>query len=390
MTDAMNQEGAVTGRPLDPPAAAATAATPVQPAAAAILDVDLGAVVANWRDLSRRGGPGAVAGVLKADAYGLGAARVAPSLHAAGCRHFFVAHLNEALAIRDLVPDAMLAVLNGLWPGTEAEYVARGITPVLGTLREVEAWAGHARVCGRQLDALLHVDTGMNRLGLDRAELARLAAEPGRLDGIRLRYVMTHLVAAEAPEDPANAAQRARFAAARAALPAVPFSFANSSGLFLGPDFASDLARPGAALYGINPTPDHANPMRNTVRLRARVLHVREIAAGESVGYNAVWTADRPSRIATVSVGYADGFHRALSNHGNAYFDGRGVPLVGRVSMDLTTFDATDHPGLQPGAWLELIGPQASPDAVATAAGTNGYEILTSLGSRYHRAYTGG
>ena len=200
---------------------------------------------------------------------------------------------------------------------------------------------------------------------------------------------MTHLVASEIPEDPANEAQRRRFAEACARLPAAPRSLANSSGIFLGPAFASDLARPGAALYGLNPRPGGANPMRNPVRLRARVLQLREIAAGESVGYNRTWTAARPSRIATVAVGYADGFPRALGNRAEACFDGSPVPLVGRVSMDLTTFDATDHPALVPGAWLELIGDQVTPDDLAARAGTNGYDILTSLGRRYHRRYHG-
>jgi alanine racemase len=356
---------------------------------AAVLEIDLDAIAANWRLLRARGAPGAVAAVVKADGYGLGARRIAARLFAEGCRHFFTAHLNEALAIRDAVPGALLAALNGLWPGSEAAYVADDITPVLGTLDEIDRWSAAGRVAGRKLAALLHVDTGMNRLGLDAQALALVQREPMRLDGIDLRYVMTHLVAAEMPLDPLNEIQRDRFAAACAGLPPAPRSFANSSGLFLGAGFASDLARPGAALYGVNPTPGQANPMRGTVRLMARVLHVRAIAAGESVGYNAVWTAARPSRIATASVGYADGFLRALSNHGTAFFDGRPIPLVGRVSMDLTTFDATEFAELAAGDWLELIGPHASPDQVAQAAATNGYEILTSLGPRYHRSYLG-
>jgi alanine racemase len=356
---------------------------------AAVLEIDLDAIAANWRALRRRGAPGAVAAVLKADGYGLGARPIAARLLAEGARAFFTAHLNEALAIRAAVPGALLAALNGLWPGSETTYVAHDITPVLGSLDEIARWGAAARSAGRTLPALLHVDTGMNRLGLDARELAVLQSDHLRLSGIELRYVMTHLVAAEMPNDPLNETQRRRFAAACAGLPPAPRSFANSSGLFLGPGFASDLARPGAALYGVNPTPGQANPMQGTVRLLARVLHVRDIAAGESVGYNAVWTAARPSRIATASVGYADGFLRALSNHGTAFFDGHPIPLVGRVSMDLTTFDATDFPALGAGDWLELIGPHATPDLVAQAAATNGYEILTSLGPRYYRTYLG-
>ena len=347
-----------------------------------LLEIDRAAIVANWQALRQ----GSTAAVVKADAYGLGAMSVAPALYAAGCRHFFTAHPAEALAIRDAVPGAMLAVLNGLWPGLEQEFAAHDLTPVLGTLDEIDRWAAQARQAGVALPAILHVDTGMNRLGLDARELGLLAADHTRLDGLAVRYIMTHLVSAECPDDPMNERQRLAFDAACGRLPPAPRSFANSSGLFLGPGFASDLARPGAALYGVNPTPGRPNPQRAVVRLRARVLQVREIAAGESVGYNSCWVAARPSRIATVSVGYADGYLRALSNAATAYFDGAPVPLVGRVSMDLTTFDVTDSPALKAGDWLDLIGP-GGVDALADSAGTNGYEILTSLGRRYPRLY---
>ena len=358
-----------------------------QSAAGAVLEVDLGAIADNWRLLRARHASGPVAGVVKADAYGLGAQQVAPALLAAGCRHFFVALLDEALALRNLLPGAMLAVLGGLLPGTEPDYLAHDIVPVLGSLAEVDAWSAAARHVGRAVPAILHVDTGMARLGLDVRELAALQQDHARLAGIDLRYVMTHLVASEIPSDPLNERQRRRFAAACTRLPAAPRSFANSSGIFLGPRWGSDLARPGAALYGINPTPDRPNPMRLPLRLRARVLAVREVRAGTGVGYNATWRAPRRSRIATAGIGYADGLHRGFSPRGRAFFDATPVPLVGRVSMDLTTFDATGVPGLVPGCWLELIGPAQTPDDVAAAAGTNGYEVLTSLGRRLHRVY---
>jgi alanine racemase len=357
------------------------------PGAGAVLEIDLAAIVANWRSLSALHGTGPVAGVVKADAYGLGARHVAPALHAAGCRHFFVALLDEALAIRPLLPGAMVGVLNGLVPGSEGDFVAHGITPVLGSLAEVERWAAAGRAMARKLPAILHVDTGMARLGLDQAELACLQQDHARLAGLDLLYIMTHLVSSELPDDPLNQHQRARFRAACAGLPSAPRSLANSSGIFLGERFASDLARPGAALYGINPTPAASNPMRLPVRLCTRVLQVREVGTGVSVGYNATWRASRPSRVATVALGYADGWHRSLSGRGMAVFDERPVPLVGRISMDLTTFDVTEHPAISAGAWLELIGPACTPDDVAAAAGTNGYEVLTSLGQRIHRVY---
>jgi len=358
-------------------------------AAGAILEIDLDAIAANWRSLRDRHPTGAVAAVVKADGYGLGAWVIAARLHREGCRHFFTAQFDEAVAIRDVVPDAILATLNGLLPGTAPEYAARDILPVLGSLTEIEAWAAEARRAGRSLPALLHIDTGMSRLGLDTGELASLRVDGTRLDGIALRCVMTHLVSSEVPDDPTNARQLRRFADACAAFPGIPRSIANSSAMFLGADYMADLARPGAALYGINPTPGRPNPMRPVVRLLARVLQVRDIPAGETVGYNGIWRADRPSRIATVGVGYADGWHRAHSGRGAAFFDGGPVPLVGRVSMDLTTYDVTGRPEIGPGAILELIGPSIPPDIVAEAGGTNGYEVLTSLGRRFARTYRG-
>jgi alanine racemase len=348
-----------------------------------ILEISLPAIVANWRALDSRH-PGATAAVLKADGYGLGAAPIARALAAAGCRHFFVATPNEAVALRDAVPGAFLAVLNGLYPNAAPLYAASNLTPVLGSLTELAAWQTHAKAIGKKRPAMLHIDTGMNRLGLSPQDLAKT---PDLLAGLDIAYVMTHLLAAERPDDPSNERQLHRFIQARAALPAAPTSIANSSGLFLGPAFASDLARPGAAVYGLNPTPDLPNPMTPVVRLRARVLQVREVKTGESVGYNACWIAPRPSRIATLPVGYADGFLRSLTNRGAAHFDGRPVPLVGRVSMDLTTFDITDYPAINVGTWLDLIGPDLPADALADLAGTNGYEILTSLGARYPRLY---
>ncbi len=348
-----------------------------------LLEIDLDAVAANWRSL---GSGAAVGAVLKADAYGLGAVPVATRLYAEGCRHFFVAHPAEALAIATMCGGharrAEWAMARRRAASGGAGHCACPRVP--GRNRRV---GGPCRVCGRSLPALLHVDTGMNRLGLDDRGVDVLAREPDRLRGIDLRYIMTHLVSAECPDDPVNEAQRQRFAAACARLPPAPRSFANSSGLFLGPGYASDLARPGAALYGVNPTPGRPNPMRQTVRLAPRVLQIRDLLPGEGVGYNGQWVADRPSRIATVSVGYADGFLRALTNRAIAYFDDRPVPLVGRVSMDLSTFDVTESPGLARGGWLDLIGRHNPVDALAEQAGTNGYEILTSLGRRYPRVY---
>jgi len=353
----------------------------------AILDIDLNAIAANWRTLAATH-PGATAGVIKANAYGLGATHVAPKLLAAGCRHFFVAHLSEALAIRNFVPDAMLAVLNGLLAEEVPEYSAHGILPVLGSLPEIALWRAEAQRLEHPLPALLHFDTGISRLGIPPAEFTALRDDPSLLAGITVQFVMTHLVSAEIPHDPINQAQLSRFAAIRAAFPNVPASIANSSGMFLGPEFGLNLTRPGAALYGINPKPGSQNPMQPVVRLSARIMQVQNLAPGGTVGYNGIWKAQRPSRIAVLSVGYADGYLRSLSNTATAMFNGRRIPLVGRVSMDLTTFDITDTPA-EVGDMLDLIGPGHDADALAKEAGTNGYEILTSLSRRYQRRYAG-
>ena len=335
----------------------------------AVLTIDLAAIVANWRRLGAvHGAP--CAAVLKADGYGLGAAPVGRALAAAGCGYFFVAHLAEGLALRAaLGPGPLVAVLNGFATGADG---TAGLTPVLNSLADIAAHQGRP--------GILQLDTGMARLGVPPAEWPQLAS-------LQPLFLMTHLAVPDQPDHPLNAMQAGRFAAARALLPGVPASLAASAGIFLGPDFASDLARPGAALYGLNPTPGQPNPMLPVVRLDAPVLQLREIPAGTPVGYGASWVAERPSRVATVAAGYADGYLRALSGRAIASFQGQPVPLIGRVSMDLTTFDVTDLPGLRPGDALTLIGPGCTPDELAERAGTIGYEILTSLGARYRRQY---
>lgn len=354
--------------------------------AGATLTVDLDAVAENWRLLAARVAPhAACAAMVKADAYGLGAARVGPALAKAGANTFFVAHLDEGIALRAAI-DREIGILEGPRPGTEGEHRARRLTPVLNSLEQIERW--RASGGGR---AILHLDTGMSRLGLSDSEIEVLAAEPDRLAGIPLAWIMTHLVSGEVQQDPDNETQLARFRAARAKLPPCPGSLANSAGIFLGPAYHFDLVRPGAALYGLAPVEGAPNPMRTTVRLEAEILQVREIPDGRTVGYNGQWRAGRPTRIATVGVGYADGYLRSLTNRGRGYIAGRPVPLVGRVSMDLVTFDVSDlpEPATRPGTPVTLMGPELPPDALGQLAGTNGYQMLTGLSRRYRRRYAG-
>lgn len=357
---------------------------------AGLLTIDLDAVAANWQALKRRQGTGECAAVVKADAYGLGMEPVAQALWRAGCRTFFVALLDEALRLRARLPEAAIHVLNGPERGGEEETRRARLVPVLNSPDDIERWSALARRSGEVLPAALHLDTGMARLGLSPAEARDLAAHPERLAGIDLTLVMSHLACADEPDHPLNARQLGLFRDMRVLFPQGRSSLANSSGLFLGEGFRADLGRPGAALYGVNPQPSGPNPMAQVVRLQGEILRVRDIDSGESVGYGATWRAARRTRLATVAVGYGDGYLRSLSNSGFASLDGVRVPVVGRVSMDLITLDVTDAADrAKPGAWVDLIGPGATVDDLAAAAGTIGYEILTGLGARYRRTYVG-
>jgi alanine racemase len=377
---------------------------PVPDHAAAILTIDLGAVVANWRLLRDRLRPGAgLAAAVKADAYGLGAQEVTAALAAAGCRSFFVATIEEGIEVRAVLATATapagstaaVYVLNGPLPGADEVLIAHRLTPVLNSLGDIAAWSAAARRREARLPAALHIDTGMARLGLPADELACLIRDPDRLSGIAPVLVMSHLACADQPAHPLNEEQRRAFGQALDALapmlaPARPqVSFANSAGIFLGSSYHFDLARPGAALYGVQPHAGGLNPMRPVVNLRARILQVRTIAPPRTVGYGATYAVAQASRIATVAVGYADGYLRSLSNRGRATLGAFEVPLVGRVSMDLITVDVSTVPVeiACPGAFVELIGGAQTVDAVAERAGTIGYEILTALGSRYARVY---
>jgi alanine racemase len=366
-----------------------------------LLTIDLDAVCANYRLLKARGGGAGCAAVVKANAYGLGVDRVAPALAAAGCRSFFVATLDEGIALRRVLSEASIYVLNGLPAGAAGEFPAHRLVPVLNRLGEIEAWSALARSGGAGGDgaapgAALHLDSGLNRLGLPGSEVATLAAEPGRLEGVAVDLVISHMACADEPDHPMNAEQLAAFVRLRAGLPAAPASLAASSAIFLGADYHFDLLRPGAALYGVNPTPGAPNPMAEVVRLAAPVLQVREVGEGDTVGYGGAHRMAAPGRIATLPVGYADGYFRALGQRGWAGVAGRRVPVVGRVSMDLITLDVTAlAPGeVAPGTVVDLIGGAAdgAPDVdqVAERAGTIGYEVLTALGRRYRRRYLGG
>jgi alanine racemase len=360
---------------------------PADPAsrAGAILEIDLGAIVANWRLLATRVTPAACAAVVKANGYGLGAAPVARTLFAAGCRRFFVATLDEGIALRQALGSRpKIVVFNGPLPGSAEEFVAARLTPVLNDPGQIEAWA--AMPPSARLAAIVHVDTGFSRLGLSAAEFVECR---DRISAIGADGLISHLACADMPDHALNHRQRERFCAARRRLPALRTSLAASSGIFLGRDFHFDEVRPGAALYGITPTPGRPNPMHPVVRLAAKIVQIRKIDSGEPVGYGAAHVMDRPGTLAIAAIGYADGWLRSLSHRGCGWIAGKRVPLVGRVSMDLATFDvsAIAASELYPGNMVELIGEHYGVDDAAADAGTIGYEVLTSLGARYHRIY---
>jgi alanine racemase len=375
------------------PAPAATAPTP-DLERGGILTIDLGAVVANWRELARRAAPAQCAAVVKADGYGCGIEPVTAALAKAGCTTFFVATLAEARRARALAPQAAIYVLATL-PGTLASFAQGDFRPVIGSLAELAEWEAF-QAQGWHGTAALHVDTGMNRLGLSADDLDQL--EPNTLARrAGLDLLMSHFACSEEPSHPLNAKQMADFRELRDLFPGVPGSLANSSGIFLGPDAHHDLVRPGVALYGANPTPGHLNLMRAVVRLDARVVQVREVEPGDTVGYGAIWTARRPTRLAIVAVGYADGLPRAASASdgkpgAEAVVAGRPCPIAGRVSMDLIAIDVTDLPQgkLRRGDTVALLDNTIGIDDLASHAGTIAYEVLTNLGRRYHRVYKGG
>jgi len=372
---------------------AAVSDHPGEPEASGILRIDLGALVANWRELARRAAPAGCAAVVKADGYGCGLEPVTAALAKAGCDTFFVAHLTEGRRARAVAPRATIYVLNGLLPGTASAYPGCNLHPIIGSLAEFAEWKAFVAATAWHGGAALHVDTGMNRLGLSFQEAAWLAQQPQAERG-ELVLVMSHLACADTPDHPLNAKQMGAFGELRAMYPGVPGSLANSSGIFLGPDAHHDMVRPGVALYGANPTPLHLNPMRPVVELTGRIVQIRTVPQGETVGYAATWTARRSTRIAVVSVGYADGILRAASARddkpgADVIVAGRRCPLAGLISMDLLAVDVTDLPDDTPrrGDLVTLLGQEIGVDDLASHAATIGYEVLTSLGRRYRRVY---
>ncbi len=364
-------------------------------AAPGILTIDLDAIAANWSILASRAVPAECAAVVKADAYGCGLPAVTRRLAAAGCKTFFVATLDEARLARKAAPQATIYVLDGFFSNCGDAFAELDCRPVIGDLGELAEWDAFRRTSGWRGPAAIQIDTGMNRLGLTIPEAQGLIPLVLKGNG-DICLVMSHLASAEDLRQPSNARQLEAFREIAAQFTGVPASLANSSGIFLGPQFLFDMVRPGAALYGINPTPEADTPMHSVVHLKARVAQIRSVQKGASVGYGGLWTARRPTKLAIVAAGYADGYFRAGSGidgmrSAEAMVAGQRCPIAGRISMDMMAIDITDVPpgALRRGQFVTLIGDGITVDELAHHFGTIGYEVLTSLGHRYARVYKG-
>jgi alanine racemase len=335
------------------------------------LRLDGDALVANWRWLKAQGGDAACGAAVKADGYGLGARAVVERLAAAGCRDFFVSIWDEMAALGAMPDGCTISVLHGVQEDDMASAIASPARPVLNTAQQVARW----RPTGLPCDVM--VDTGMNRLGLSLADVSN-----GLLDGLNLVTLMSHLASAD-EDSPRNGAQRAAFAGLAGITSATRLSLANSAGICLGKDYAFDLTRPGLALYGGIPRAEARGALRQVVHPEARIVQRRQIAAGQSVGYGATFTADRTTEVAILNLGYADGYLRSFSGRGSA--GGGRFPVLGRVSMDLIAIAVDAEPGLIEGDWVAL---DYDLEVAAAQSGLSHYELLTGLGRRFSRVWT--
>ena len=359
------------------------------------LTIDLNAIVSNWSLLKGKVSDSTdCAAVLKADAYGTGQDKTAAALYQAGCRTFFVAVPTEALTLRASLPDAVIYVLDGLFPGTADHFLTHDIRPVLGSLEELLEWAEVCKASGKNNAAAVHVDTGIHRLGLSPAELTCALSDNAVLGPFQPSLVMSHLACGSTPDHDMNRRQLKLFTETTAPFPHIPRSLANSAGVLLGPDYHFDLVRPGIALYGGLAIETEPNPMKPVAKVEARIMIVRDVPQGDTIGYGAKQTAKRPLRNAVVAAGYADGMIRRAGSTddrpgGFGLIGGYKAPILGRISMDMITLDVTDVPEhlLQRGAFVEMLGPGVAASDLAAYAETIDYEYLTSLGRRFERVY---
>lgn len=356
----------------------------------AIATIDLDAIVENYKALATMIAPTQCSAVIKANAYGLGAKYVGPALYQAGCRVFFVAQLIEAIELQTYLPnDVKIAILNGVQQNAEEQTAKSGFIPVLNSFDAIESWNHLCLTSKQKFSAIVQIDTGMNRLGLDQDDLKKLIQTPDIFKTADILYIMSHLASGDEAETLSNKQQLNALNNALKKLPKCKIAFANSGGIFLDQDYNFDLARPGIALYGIQPHGSKPNIIKPVLQLSARVIQTRNVKKGLAIGYSGSFITKRDSHITTIAIGYADGWHRYLGNKGSVYFHGRKIPIIGRISMDSITLDITDLEGLilKRGDLVELIGSHQTLEDVARDADTIPYEILTSLSNRCERIY---
>jgi len=357
------------------------------------LVVNLGHVAANYRRLAQEAKTAECAAVLKADGYGMGAVPIALRLHQEGCRSFFVAFAHEGVALREAFVDrgleAHIYVLNGFFPGAEGTYAEFHLIPALTDLDQVDRWQAFCRMTGRKLPAALHIDTGMSRTGLPSKEYMALASNPELLEGMDLKLVLSQMAYSHDENMTFSNQQRQRFDQAIRHLPKMKASLAKSGVIFLGSEFHYDMVRPGIALHGINPINEKASPLQQTMELWGRIYQIQDVVVGQSIGYSQTFVAASARRVATIGVGYADGYPWVLGNKGHVDIAGYKAPIVGRISMDVMSVDVTDVPEthLIMGGWVRLMGGDISVESIAKLSGTVPYEILLRMGKRFRRVY---
>lgn len=360
------------------------------------LSIDLDTLARNWRALNKVSANALTGAVVKADAYGHGIDAASKALHAAGARFFFVATVDEGLAVRAALPDAHIFVLSGLYPGAASLYIRQNLMPVLGSIPMLEEWLAKCVERNEAYPAAFHFDTGINRLGFRLHEAAQLRERIAQL-GFAPQMIMSHLACGDQPGHEKNRTQLALFGSVMAQFPGIPASLANSAALMTGRDYHFQMVRPGIALYGGRALNGRKNPMQPVATLHMPILQITEGRIGETVGYGASHALHRHSRLAVLGFGYADGFFRTLSGTnqrpgGKVYIRGQLCPVVGKISMDMTIVDVTDLGSNlpNPGEGAEIFGPHISVDDQADAAGTIGYELLTNLRlARVTRKYVG-
>ena len=355
------------------------------------LEINIDSIIHNYQFINNQVGNTECAAVLKADAYGMGASVIAKALDKAGCSTFFVATIDEGIELRACFSNNKnkIAVLSGLLKESEDIFYNNKLTPVLNDIEQIKKWDLYNRRKKRPAPSIIQIDTGMNRLGLTISEFHDTFDKQTELEELRVGWIMSHLACGDQPRDIMNEKQLSVFLNAKKKFPNVKASLANSAGVFLGQSYHLDMVRPGIALYGSGSGSIPSNNLKQVIKLYSRILQIRTLSSGASVGYGASFRVSEATRVATVGLGYADGYLRSLSNCSWVFFNGVKLPVIGRISMDYITIDITKIASekIKTGDFIEVIDDKFTLDDLATVANTVPHELLTRLGTRHHRIY---